>query len=558
MAGPMTERRPVALPVAPTAGRRPSPRGRRDRRRGRRLVPRPVARRRPGRLRHRPVGHPAAGGGRRSTAGRRRCCPGPPRRSSPSPGPRTAPGWPTWSAPAAPSAPSCTSSGPTAPTTGWSPARTRARPSSPVAGPARAPTSARSRPATGRTPTSCWSTPPPARTARSPPAASCRSPRCRPTSGSCWPAAARAGYRHIVVVDVATGTQRRVLAPGRPRRRRLGGRPVRAGRPLGATCAPRCPGRRSPTGPGWSRSRCRADGVPGEGRVVLCRPDADLDGYALRTDGTVLAVWNAGGVTELLVHAVADGSVVRRIALPEPVMPGWSLSADGDTMVAELTGPRRPRGAVGRPDQRRRRPAPLPRLRPRPDPALLVGAGAARLRRARRAAAVGLALHAARRARPQPHRGQLPRRTRGAGAAGLVAGRAEPGRRRVHRLRPERARVGRVRPGVHDRGRRRRARGVVRRRADDGRRAGHRRHRRARADRRARLVLRRLPDPGRADPVAGPVRRRCHAGRDERPADLLRRHRAVDGRGLGHRVRRPGRRPGAARRALADDRPATG
>src|SRR6185312_6042522 len=53
------------------------------------------------------------------------------------------------------------------------------------------------------------------------------------------------------------------------------------------------------------------DGVPGEGRVVLRRPDADLDGYAVRPDGTVVAVWNADGISELRVHSLADGSVLR-------------------------------------------------------------------------------------------------------------------------------------------------------------------------------------------------------------------------------------------------------
>ena len=113
-------------------------------------------------------------------------------------------------------------------------------------------------------------------------------------------------------------------------------------------------------------------GVPGEGTVVLRRPDADLDGYALRTDGTVLAVWNVGGVTELLVHAAADGAVVRRVGLPEPVLPGWSLSADGETMVAELTGPRRPRGLWIVPISGTAAPAPLASAPSRPDPALLV------------------------------------------------------------------------------------------------------------------------------------------------------------------------------------------
>ena len=79
----------------------------------------------------------------------------------------------------------------------------------------------------------------------------------------------------------------------------------------------------------------------------------------------MLAVWNVDGVTELLVHAVSDGSVVRQIVLPEPVMPGWSLSADGTTMVAELTGPLRPRGLWVVPITGPRR----PRRCPRPPPA---------------------------------------------------------------------------------------------------------------------------------------------------------------------------------------------
>jgi dipeptidyl aminopeptidase/acylaminoacyl peptidase len=76
---------------------------------------------------------------------------------------------------------------------------------------------------------------------------------------------------------------------------------------------------------------------------VLYRADADLDGYGLRPDGTVLAVWNAGGVTELALHALADGALVRRVPLPDAVLPGWSLTPDGRTMVAELTGPTTPR-----------------------------------------------------------------------------------------------------------------------------------------------------------------------------------------------------------------------
>ena len=149
-------------------------------------------------------------------------------------------------------------------------------------------------------------------------------------------------HRHIVVVDVASGVQRRLIGLDAP-----GGAASEDGRftPDGRSVLARAslPGEPFADRAGLLQVPLSEDGVPGEGRVVLARPDADLDGYAVRTDGTVLAVWNAGGVTELRVHALSDGSPVREIPLPEPVMPGWSLSADGTTMVAELTGPRSPR-----------------------------------------------------------------------------------------------------------------------------------------------------------------------------------------------------------------------
>src|SRR4029453_18097649 len=114
------------------------------------------------------------------------------------------------------------------------------------------------------------------------------------------------------------------------------------------------------------------DGVPGAGRTVLYRPDADLDGYALRTDGTVLAGGTGEGVTQLRVHALSDGAMIREISLPEPVMPGWSLAADGATMVAELTGPLTPRGLWHLSLDGGAAPATLPSAPPPPDPAALV------------------------------------------------------------------------------------------------------------------------------------------------------------------------------------------
>ena len=179
------------------------------------------------------------------------------------------------------------------------------------------------------------------------------------------------GYRHIVVIDVVTGEQRRALPRDAP-----GGIASEDGRfgPDGRSLYVRAslPGAPFADRAGLVAIPLSQAGVPGEGSVVLRRPDADLDGYALRTDGTVLAVWNVDGITELLVHAAGDGAVLRRIDLPEPVMPGWSLSADGDTMVAELTGPRAPRGLWTVPVTGAGGPAPLPSAPPRPDPALSV------------------------------------------------------------------------------------------------------------------------------------------------------------------------------------------
>jgi len=178
-------------------------------------------------------------------------------------------------------------------------------------------------------------------------------------------------YRHIVLIDVATGEQRAVLAADAP-----GGLASEDGRfgSDGRSVFVRAslPGEPFTDRAGLVQIPLREGDVPGEGRVVLYRPDADIDGYALRADGTVLAVWTADGVTQLQLHTLSDGALVRSIALPEPVMPGWSLSADGGTMVAELTGPRRPRGLWQVPLTGSAAPVRLPSAPPRPDPAPLV------------------------------------------------------------------------------------------------------------------------------------------------------------------------------------------
>src|SRR4051794_2830831 len=179
------------------------------------------------------------------------------------------------------------------------------------------------------------------------------------------------GYRHVVIVDVAGGEQRRVLPLSAP-----GGIASEDGRfgPDGRSVHVRAslPGPLGADRAGLVVAPLSEDGEPGEGRVLLQRPDADLDGYAVRADGTVLAVWTAAGVTELTVHALADGALLREVPLPEPVMPGWSLSADGGTLIAELTGPRAPRALWRVPLDGGGEPERLPSAPRLPNPDLLV------------------------------------------------------------------------------------------------------------------------------------------------------------------------------------------
>ena len=182
------------------------------------------------------------------------------------------------------------------------------------------------------------------------------------------------GHRHIVLVDVASGVQRRVIPLGSP-----GGTASEDGRfaPDGSAVYLRAG---LPGVPGVPRSDRTAlvrvplseARLPGRAEVLVARPDADLEAYAVRADGTVVCVWNAGGATELEVRDLTDGTLVRAVQLPQPVMPGWSLSADGRTLLAELTGPLAPRSLwlVSLVDDGE--PVELPSAPRRPDPHLLV------------------------------------------------------------------------------------------------------------------------------------------------------------------------------------------
>jgi dipeptidyl aminopeptidase/acylaminoacyl peptidase len=182
------------------------------------------------------------------------------------------------------------------------------------------------------------------------------------------------GHRHIVLVDVASGVQRRVIPLGSP-----GGTASEDGRfaPDGRSVFLRAG---LPGVPGVPRSDRTAlvrvplgdTGAPGPAEVLVARPDADLDAYAVRADGTVICVWNADGTTEVEVRDLADGTLVRAVPLPQPVMPGWSLTGDGRTLLAELTGPLSPRSLWLVPLTGDDDPVALPSTPRRPDPHLLV------------------------------------------------------------------------------------------------------------------------------------------------------------------------------------------
>lgn len=85
------------------------------------------------------------------------------------------------------------------------------------------------------------------------------------------------------------------------------------------------------------------DGRPGAMTVLTDRPDADLEFYAVRADGrSVVLVWNVEGESRLQIGDLITGATVD-VLLPYPVLPGWSLGRDGNSMIAEMTGPTRPR-----------------------------------------------------------------------------------------------------------------------------------------------------------------------------------------------------------------------
>jgi dipeptidyl aminopeptidase/acylaminoacyl peptidase len=86
--------------------------------------------------------------------------------------------------------------------------------------------------------------------------------------------------------------------------------------------------------------------VPGE-PAPLAVARHDLEAYALRPGGeSMLAVWNVDGRSRPDLRWIGEPTTDAPpvvIDLPQPVMPGWGLSADGRVLIAELTGPDAPR-----------------------------------------------------------------------------------------------------------------------------------------------------------------------------------------------------------------------
>lgn len=94
---------------------------------------------------------------------------------------------------------------------------------------------------------------------------------------------------------------------------------------------------------GLARVPIDANGRPGRLDWIADRPDADLEAYALRADGTGLLVWNVAGVSTVEIWDLAARCRLSTVPIPGSVMAGWSLRPDGAAMIAEVNSAVRPR-----------------------------------------------------------------------------------------------------------------------------------------------------------------------------------------------------------------------
>jgi dipeptidyl aminopeptidase/acylaminoacyl peptidase len=128
------------------------------------------------------------------------------------------------------------------------------------------------------------------------------------------------GARHVVVRDLSTGVEEYVTS---------GEEAVFA-----------------PDGTIWARSDSGEFPVLIHGsEIVAARPDAEVEAFALTTDGRKAAVlWNVrGGCSELTVLECEDGHA-QTVPLPGWVITGLSWCTDGSTLAFTAEGPGQPHG----------------------------------------------------------------------------------------------------------------------------------------------------------------------------------------------------------------------
>ncbi len=293
------------------------------------------------------------------------------------------------------------------------------------------------------------------------------------------------------------------------------------------------------------------DGRPGRMRILAARDDADLESYAILRgapteagsassggDLEALLVWNVCGVSEIemavlpaagadLPHTAETSRRVRyRVDIGDRVIPGWSIPGDSRSGILELTEPVAPRslyhvdlfhpGEPGRKPEIPRRITGLPV--PELDPRRLVVPDSITYRSLDGLALQGLLyrpngvtepgptvvlLHGGPESQERPAFSIL---IQSLAAVGITV--FAPNVRGSTGFGADFHRDGRPRPpGI-----------LLPGCAGDGGLPDRRRPRPSAADRRARLVLRRLPGADRADPLAGTVRVRLQPRRDVGPA----------------------------------------
>jgi dipeptidyl aminopeptidase/acylaminoacyl peptidase len=88
-----------------------------------------------------------------------------------------------------------------------------------------------------------------------------------------------------------------------------------------------------------ARIQLSPSGTPGFLEVVAAREEAELEGFELAGDGSVIAaVWNAGGCSELSLVDVASGELLPGPPLVAEVADAVDVSQDGNLVAVELCG----------------------------------------------------------------------------------------------------------------------------------------------------------------------------------------------------------------------------